>query len=46
MMWLSTVLAAVGSSVVTCVFMEAYFQRKAQNEAGVFDSAPESEHRH
>ena len=35
--WLGTVLTAVGSSVITCVFMEAYYKRKAQNEMGDYD---------
>jgi hypothetical protein len=47
--WLGTVLTAVGSSVITCVFMEAYFSRKAKNEMGDWDpdmeSSEESSHR-
>jgi hypothetical protein len=45
-MWLQTVLTAVGSSVITCVFMEAYFTRKAKNEMGDYDPDMEdSSHR-
>ena len=39
--WLQVVLTAVGTSIVTCVAMEAYFKRKAQNEMGDYD--PEME---
>lgn len=34
MEWIGTVLIAVGSSVVTCVFMEAYHARRASEEVG------------
>jgi hypothetical protein len=41
MTWLQTILTSVGSSVITCVFMEAYYQRKASNE--VHDHDPDME---
>lgn len=45
MEWLQTVLTAVGSSVITCVVMEAYFARRAKDEMGDYDPDMESSHR-
>jgi hypothetical protein len=43
--WIGTILTAVGSSVTTCVFMEAYYQRRAQDQMGEHDAQLESDHR-
>jgi hypothetical protein len=32
--WIGTVITAVGSSVITCVAMEAYFQRRSHETLG------------
>lgn len=36
-----TILTSVGTSVVTCVFMEAYHGRRAQEQMGDYDSGME-----
>ncbi len=41
MPWFITILTSVGSSVITCLFMEAYHQRRAQDEVGAFDKGLE-----
>jgi hypothetical protein len=41
MMFLSTILAAVGSSVITCAVMEAYYQRRATDAIGDYDKGME-----
>jgi hypothetical protein len=41
MPWFITVLTSVGSSVVTCIFMEAYQQRRGQDEMGNYDKGLE-----
>lgn len=44
--WIGTVMTAVGSSVITCVVMERYFCRRAENEMGDYDRVEEeSTHR-
>lgn len=37
MLFLSCILASMGTSVVTCLFMEAYGQRRASEEVGDYD---------
>ena len=32
MIWMSCVLASMGTSIVTCLFVEAYQQRRASEE--------------
>jgi hypothetical protein len=35
--WIGTVLTAVGTSIITCAVMEAYFVRRAKDEVGEYD---------
>lgn len=35
--WLDTVLTAVGSSIITCIVMEAYFQRAVRQPRNMGD---------
>lgn len=39
--WLSVILSSTGTSIITCLFMEAYHQRRAQDEVGRFDKGME-----
>jgi hypothetical protein len=39
--WLTTILTSVGASMITCVFMEAYYQRRARAEMGNHDEGME-----
>ena len=41
MFWVQEVLTAVGTSIVTCIFMEAYFVRRATEEMGNYDEGNE-----
>jgi len=41
MPWFVTVITSVGSSVITCLFMEVYQQRRAQEEMGDYDKGME-----
>jgi hypothetical protein len=46
MNWISAVLAGGGAGAITAAFMEAYYQRRAQDQMGMFDKIPEdSDHR-
>jgi hypothetical protein len=40
-MWISNILTAAGTSVITCFVMEAYHQRRAQEQVGDYDYAEE-----
>lgn len=41
MMWLVCALSGGGAGVIASCFMEAYFQRRAQDEVGMFDKGLE-----
>ena len=41
MEFLSSILAAAGTSVIVCCFMEAYFVRRATEEMGDYDEGNE-----
>ena len=43
--WLQIILTSVGTSIITCAFMEAYYQRRAQDEMGDYDPGMEGGHR-
>lgn len=43
LMFVSTILASAGTSVITCLFMEAYQQRRAQEEIGDYDKGMEGD---
>lgn len=36
-----TIITSVGTSIITCIFMEAYHQRRSQDEVGRFDKGME-----
>lgn len=36
-LYLSSIFASVGASIITCAFMEAYYQRRATEEVGRYD---------
>jgi hypothetical protein len=36
-MWLSTLLTAAGTAVITCLTMEAYFTAKARRDLGEYE---------
>jgi len=35
--WFSCLFGSAGVSIITCLFMEAYHQRRAQEEVGRYD---------
>jgi hypothetical protein len=37
MHWITSILAGGGAGVITAAFMEAYYQRRAQEEVGQYD---------
>ena len=45
MVWLMSVLAGGGAGVLSSIFMEAYFQRRAQDVMGDYDPGMETSHR-
>lgn len=46
MFWIQEVLTAVGTSVITCIAMEAYFVRRAKDEMGMYDDDLEDANTH
>ena len=39
--WISAVLAGGGAGAITAAFMEMYFQRRAQDQMGMYDRGME-----
>jgi hypothetical protein len=44
--WFIVVLTAIGTSMLTSLFMEAYFQRRGQDEVGLYDKGMEDDSAH